>query len=93
MASASTNGKLVGVAAIAAFIAGCWMGMGSGSSGGDVYCVVTSASAAGRPGYAPGQLVERETLECQPGEPQVCGHFTPETGDDREFESDTCPDD
>lgn len=92
MASASSNGRLIGVAGLAAFIAGCWVGMGSESAG-DPYCVVTSASAASRPGYAPGQLVERSTLDCQPGEPEVCGTWEPETGDDRRFESDRCPDD
>jgi hypothetical protein len=92
MASASSNTRLIGVAGIAAFIAGCWVGMGSESTGAS-YCVVTSASAAARPGYAPGQLVEKSTLDCQPGEPEVCGTWEPETGDDRSFESDRCPDD
>jgi len=85
------NTRLIGVAAIAAFIGGCWVGMGSESAG-DTYCVVTGSSAASRPGYLPGQLVEESTSECQPGEPTVCGTWDPETGDDRHFESDRCPD-
>jgi hypothetical protein len=93
MATASSNGRLIAVAGIGAFIAGCWMGMGSESAG-DPYCVVTSASAAGRPGFAPGQLVEATGPDgCQPGEPLVCGRYEPETGDERTFVSDTCPDD
>ncbi len=92
MASTSSNARLIGVAGLVAFIAGCWMGMGSESSG-DPYCVVTSASAAGRPGYAPGQLVAQTGSGCQPGEPEVCGNYEPESGDDRTFVSDTCPDD
>ena len=91
MASASSNGRLIGVAGLVAFIAGCWMGMGSESDG-DPYCVVTSASAASRPGFAPGQLVDQTGTGCQPGEPEVCGRWEPESGDDRSFESDTCPD-
>jgi hypothetical protein len=93
MASASSNVRLIGVAGIAAFIAGCWVGMGSSNNTGDPYCVVTGASAAGRPGFLPGQLVELTTTDCQPGEPEVCGKYEPETGDDRRFVSDTCPDD
>jgi hypothetical protein len=92
MASASSNGRLIGVAGLAAFIAGCWIGMGSDSSG-DPFCVVTGASAASRPGFLPGQLVEKTTADCQPGEPEVCGSYEPETGDERRFVSDTCPDD
>ncbi len=93
MASASSNGRLIGVAGIAAFIAGCWVGMGSDSAG-DPYCVVTSASAAQRAGFAPGQMVELTSTEsgCLPGEPEVCGRYEPESGDDRQFESDSCPD-
>ena len=86
------NTRLIGVAAIVAFIAGCWVGMGSESAG-DTYCVVTGSSAASRPGYLPGQLVEESTSGCQPGEPQVCGTWDPETGDARQFDSDRCPDD
>jgi hypothetical protein len=92
MASTSGNARLVAVATIAAFIAGCWMGMGS-EEGGTSYCVVTTSSAASRPGFAPGQLVEQSGDECQAGEPTVCGSFEPETGDDREFVSDECADD
>jgi len=93
MASGSAgNARLLIVAAIAAFIAGCWMGMGS-DDGGDAFCVVTTASAPSRPGFAPGQLVERSGSECQAGEPTVCGSFEPSTGDDRQFVSDECADD
>jgi hypothetical protein len=92
MASTSSNGRLIAVAGVTAFIAGCWMGMGSESSG-DPYCVVTGASAAGRPGFSPGQLVEASSSDCQPGEPEVCGTYEPETGDERHFVSDRCPDD
>ena len=92
MASAASNGRLIAVAGIAAFIAGCWMGMGSESAG-ERYCVVTAASAAGRPGFAPGQLVEPEASDCQPGETEVCGSFEPASGDERRFVSDRCPDD
>lgn len=88
----NSNGRLVAVAGLAAFMAGCWMGMGT-SSAGDPYCVVTTASAAGRAGFVPGQLVERTTGSCQSGEPLVCGRFEPETGDERRFVSDRCPDD
>ena len=91
MVKAPANTRLIGVAAIAAFIAGCWMGMGSESEG-DAYCVVTGSSAASRPGYVAGQLVDKSTLECLPGEPQVCGRWEPATGDDRHFASDRCPD-
>jgi hypothetical protein len=93
MASKSSgNARLLVVAIIASFIAGCWMGMGS-DDGGDAYCVVTTASAPSRPGFAPGQLVERSGDECQAGEPTICGSFEPETGDDRQFVSDECADD
>ena len=92
MAKAPGNTRLIGVAGVAAFIAGCWVGMGSESAG-DTYCVVTGSSAANRPGYLPGQLVEESTANCKPGEPQVCGTWEPETGDDRRFESDRCADD
>lgn len=80
------------VAGVTAFIAGCWMGMGSESSG-DPYCVVTAASAPARPGYAPGDLVPLTDTEtsCQPSESLVCGRYEPETGEDRSFESDSCP--
>ena len=92
MASASSNGRLIGVAGLAAFVAGCWIGMGSESAG-DPYCVVTSASASSRPGYVSGQVVPQTGIGCQPGEPVVCGRYEPETGDDRTFVSDACPDD
>lgn len=82
------------MAGIAAFIAGCWMGMGSESAG-DPYCVVTAASLAQRPGAVAGQIVEQQPADegCRPGEVQVCGRFEPATGDDRRFSSDACPDD
>ena len=90
MATRSGNTKLVLVAGIAAFIAGCWTGMGT-DDGADAYCVVTLASAPDRAGFAPGQLVERQGADCAPGEPQVCGSYEP-SGDDRKFVSDECKD-
>jgi hypothetical protein len=93
MASKAGNGAKLGVVAvIASFIGGCWVGMGTDTSG-DAYCVVTTASAGSRPGFAPGQFVERTGDDCQPGEPVVCGAYEPETGDDRTFVSAKCPDD
>lgn len=86
------SARLIGVAAVAGFMGGCWIGMGSESAG-ESYCVVTGSSAATRPGYVAGQLVEKSTLDCQPGEPEVCGRWDPETGEGRRFESDRCPDD
>lgn len=91
MASRSGNGRLVIVAAVAAFIGGCWMGMGT-DDGAPAYCVVTAESAPGRPGFAPGQLVERQGSDCEPGEPQVCGTFE-SSGDPESFASDECKDD
>ncbi|HEX6420654.1 MAG TPA: hypothetical protein VFZ77_19285 [Acidimicrobiales bacterium] len=91
-AKGSGNGRVVIVAAVVSFMAGCWMGMGSDATG-DVYCVVTVGSAASRPGFAPGQLVPEADggAGCQPGEPVVCGHWRPESGDDRRFVSEDCP--
>lgn len=86
------NVRILVVAVVASFIGGCWVGMGNDSAG-DAYCVVTVASAASRPGYAPGQFVERTGADCQPGEPVVCGSFEPESGDDRQFVSEACDDD
>jgi|RhiMetStandDraft_4_1073278.scaffolds.fasta_scaffold89177_2 hypothetical protein len=91
MASTSGNARLVLVAAIAAFIAGCWTGMGT-DDGSQAYCVVTVASAPERAGFTPGQLVEREGSDCASGEPQVCGSYDG-SGDDRKFVSDECKDD
>jgi hypothetical protein len=94
MAAAPANNKLIAVAAVAGFMAGCWAGLGSEHIG-DVYCVVTVASAAGRPGLAPGQMVERTSpaTGCQPGEPVVCGRYEGAAADERTFVSDQCPDD
>jgi hypothetical protein len=89
MAKGLRNGRLIGVAGVTAFIAGCWVGMDSESAG-DAYCVVTAASAGARPGHAAGQLVERSAPGCEPGEPVVCGRFEPEIGEDRRFESARC---
>lgn len=91
MASKSGNTKLVLVAAVAAFIAGCWTGMGTDDGGADAYCVVTAASAPTRAGSSPGQLVERQGDDCQPGEPQVCGSYEG-PADDQRFVSDECDD-
>ena len=66
--------------------------MGRGGWG-DVYGVVTGASAPAGAGFAPGQLVPQpdEGAGCQPGEPMVCGRYEPETGEDRRFVSEECP--
>lgn len=85
-----SNGRLVIVATIAAFIAGCWAGMGS-DDGSDAYCVVSVASSPQRPGFAPGQLVERDGEECVAGEAQVCGTFET-SGEADSFVSDECKD-
>jgi hypothetical protein len=92
MASTSGNTRLAVAATIVSFVAGCWIGMGSEAEG-DAYCVVTGASAPGRPGYAPGQLapLPEGATGCQPGEPMVCGRFEPELGEERRFVSDACP--
>jgi hypothetical protein len=88
MASSASNTRLIVLAVIAAFIGGCWMGMGTDSSG-DAFCVVTSETAAQHPGAAPGQLTDKPESGCLPGEPQVCGRFEGE-GDNQHFESDEC---
>jgi hypothetical protein len=86
-----TNTRPLVLAGVAAFMAGCWIGMGSESSG-EPFCVVTADSAAARAGVPAGQLVEQPSDGCLPGEPEVCGRF--ENGDDDEhFVSDSCPDD
>ncbi len=86
------SARLAIVAIIVAFIAGCWTGMGSETAG-DAFCVVTVASAPARPGFAPGQIVERSGDQCQEGEATVCGRYEPETGEDRRFVSEECEDD
>lgn len=79
------------VIGVAAFLGGCWVGMGSESDG-QAYCVVTDATAPSHPGVLPGQLVDRPAAGCLPGEQEVCGQFEG-SGEDRRFESDSCPDD
>jgi hypothetical protein len=79
------------VIGVAAFLGGCWVGMGSDSSG-ESYCVVTDASAPAHPGLAPGQLADMPAAGCLPGEQEVCGSFEG-SGEDRKFVSDTCSDD
>lgn len=91
MAVSTDSIRLIAVAGIAGFIAGCWTGMGT-TDGSEAYCVVTEASAPGRPGFAPGQFVEQDQdTGCAEGEPVVCGSYEG-TGDDRTFRSDTCAD-
>jgi hypothetical protein len=97
MASAQSNGRMAVIVAILAFVAGCWAGMGSDETG-DPYCVVTAASAAGRPGAAPGDLVEPTDATgddgsdgCAAGEPVVCGRYDGD-GEERQFVSEECPD-
>ncbi|HEX5365151.1 MAG TPA: hypothetical protein VFW63_00605 [Acidimicrobiales bacterium] len=89
MASTSGNRRLVLVAVLGAFVAGCWTGMESDQGGSDPWCVVTVASAAQRPGFVPGQLVEPAGADCLGGEPRVCGTFD-RSGGDRRFVSDSC---
>ena len=105
MASARSSGRLGVVVAILAFVAGCWAGMGSDATG-DPWCVVTVASAAGRPGAVPGEIVEptpspetdddsggdSEDASCHTGEPEVCGQFEDGDGDARQFVSEECSD-
>jgi hypothetical protein len=79
------------IVGVAAFLGGCWVGMGSRSSG-EAYCVVTDASAASHPGVRPGQLVDMPAGGCLPGEQEVCGRFEG-SGDERRFVSSGCPDD
>lgn len=85
---ANENVRLAVVAGLAGFVAGCWAGMGS-TQGSDAYCVVTAASAPGRPGDAAGQFVPQQDGECNPGEPVVCGTFG-ESDDIQTFDSDNC---
>jgi hypothetical protein len=96
--TSGTNTRLGVVVVLVSFIAGCWMGMGTDETG-DVYCVVTGASVAVRPGLVPGQLAEPIVSDdededdddsCEAGETQVCGTFEGED-DDRRFESEECP--
>jgi hypothetical protein len=74
------NTRLVVVAGIAAFVAGCWVGMGSDTTG-QPFCVA-----------APGQLVAMPASGCAPGETKICGRFEGEA-DNQAFVSDKCPDD
>jgi len=79
------------VIGVAAFLGGCWVGMGSDSSG-EAYCVVTNETAPSHPGVAPGQMVDMPAAGCLPGEQEVCGTFEG-SGEDRSFESASCPED
>lgn len=88
MAMTADRARLAAVAAIGGFIAGCWAGVGS-TDGSPAYCVVTVASAPGRPGNAPGQFVPQQDGECNPGEPVVCGTFDG-ADDQATFSSDKC---
>jgi hypothetical protein len=87
MAVTSDSVRLAVIAAVGGFIAGCWAT--TNTEGGDAYCVVNVASAPGRPGFSPGQIVEQQDGECNPGEPVVCGSFQV-SGENRTFESDSC---
>jgi hypothetical protein len=91
MAKSSSNTRTFLIIGIAAFLGGCWVGMGSDSSGSS-YCVVTDATASMHPGVAPGQLADKPATGCVPGEPEVCGSWAG-SDDERHFVSDQCPDD
>jgi hypothetical protein len=86
--AANGNTRLVLVAGVAAFIAGCWVGMGSDTSG-QPFCVVTDATAAQHPGMVSGQLAEQPASGCLPGEQEVCGRYEG-SGDEQHFVSDRC---
>lgn len=90
MAAGSGSTRIFVVAGVLSFIAGCWMGQGSVTTG-QPFCVVTPATAAQHPGIAPGQLTEMPSGGCAPGESKVCGRFEGE-GDQhqQQFVSDKC---
>lgn len=83
----SGNTRLMVVAGIGAFIAGCWVGMGSDSTG-QPFCVSSTPQAAG----APPQLVAMPASGCAAGETKICGRYEGE-GDAQKFVSDKCPND
>jgi hypothetical protein len=91
MAKSSSNTRTFLIIGIAAFLGGCWVGMGSDSSGSS-YCVVNDATASMHPGVAPGQLADKPATGCVPGEQEVCGSWAG-SDDERHFVSDQCPDD
>ncbi len=88
MAINASGTRLVLVAGIGAFVAGCWVGMGSDTSG-EPFCVVNDATAAQHAGTAPGQVVPAPAGGCQPGEQEVCGRVEGE-GNQQKFVSDRC---
>ncbi|HET6949627.1 MAG TPA: hypothetical protein VFI47_04580 [Acidimicrobiales bacterium] len=87
----ASSGRTIAVAGIATFMAGCWVGMGAEGSTGDAYCVVTDATAWQYTDHGPGDIVDEPSGGCLPGEPEVCGRWSG-SGEEREFESDRCPD-
>lgn len=74
------NTRLMVVAGIGAFVAGCWVGMGSDTSG-QPFCVA-----------ATGQLVAMPASGCPAGETKICGRYEGEA-DNQKFVSDKCPND
>jgi hypothetical protein len=81
----SGNTRIAIVAGVGAFLAGCWVGMGSDTTG-QPFCV--AAPAAG----ATGQLTPMQSSGCPTGQPKICGRFEG-TGEEQKFVSDKCPDD
>jgi hypothetical protein len=91
MATSSSNTRTFLIIGIAAFLGGCWVGMGTDDSG-QSYCVVTDQTASMHPGVAPGQLADKPATGCVPGEQTVCGSWEG-SDEDRHFVSNECPDD
>jgi hypothetical protein len=81
------NTRLMLVAGVGAFVAGCWVGMGSDTTG-QPFCVAATA----QPGAAPGQIVAMPASGCPAGDVKVCGRYEGEA-DDQKFVSDKCPND
>ena len=88
MAASSNTTRTFLMVGIAAFVGGCYVGMGTDSSG-QSYCVVTDATASMHPGVAPGQMVDKPANGCVPGEQTVCGNWEG-ADEDRHFVSDQC---
>ncbi len=89
MAVNASGARVWIVAGLVAFVAGCWVGMGSDTTG-QPFCVVNDATAPAHPGVAPGQVVPAPAGGCLPGEQQVCGRIEG-SGDQQKFHSDRCP--
>src|SRR5262247_1224554 len=70
MAASSSNTRTFLIIGIAAFLGGCWVGMGTDDSG-QAYCVVTDQTASMHPGVAPGQLADKPATGCVPSSAKV----------------------